>query len=96
MGDFPRFFVEACAQAFNALGPYAAALILAVWLVAAVGGTMKSERSWIDRAGRALGMFWIVSALAFKFLTGRIETDVDDTSVTDGPTVAARLTGQGG
>jgi hypothetical protein len=37
--------------------------VAAVWLVAALGGRWRAERSWLDRSGRVLGVFWIVSTL---------------------------------
>jgi hypothetical protein len=37
---------------------------LALW----AAGLWRSEPTWIDRAGRALGWFWILAALAFIVL----------------------------
>ncbi len=34
--------------------------VAAVWLVQAVSGRWRPEKSWIDRLGRLLGMVWIV------------------------------------
>lgn len=44
----------------------AAAAVAAVWLVSVLGGHQGSEPNGIDRAGRAMGWFWIGSALMFK------------------------------
>ena len=35
--------------------------VMSVWLVQALGGVWESEPSWIDRCGRILGLFWVVS-----------------------------------
>jgi hypothetical protein len=39
--------------------------ILAAWAILALSRRGRPERSWIDRAGRALGICWIVFALIF-------------------------------
>jgi len=41
----------------------AAAAVLASWTLLAVGGRWRPERSWMDRLGRALGVFWLLSGL---------------------------------
>jgi len=33
--------------------------VLAAWLVLGMGGRSRGERSWVDRAGRALGLWWL-------------------------------------
>jgi hypothetical protein len=33
--------------------------IAASWFLLLITGRWRSERSWIDRAGRALGWYWI-------------------------------------
>ncbi len=35
--------------------------VAASWMLLLASGRWRSERSWIDRAGRALGWFWIAS-----------------------------------
>jgi len=37
--------------------------VLASWLVLRLGGRWRAERSWVDRAGRALGLWWVVLIL---------------------------------
>ena len=39
--------------------------IASVWIVMWLGRTWRAERSWIDRAGRALGFYWIVLSVLF-------------------------------
>lgn len=34
-------------------------VVLACWLVLAVGGRRRQERSWIDRGGIAVGFGWV-------------------------------------
>ena len=36
-------------------------VIVAMWSLLAIGNRWRSEASWIDRAGRTLGFFWIAS-----------------------------------
>jgi hypothetical protein len=38
--------------------------VLSAWTVLLLGGRWRTERSWIDRSGRALGLCWI-AAYAF-------------------------------
>lgn len=50
---------------------YSAALcdaLLAVWLVLWLGRVWRCEASWIDRAGRALGIFGVVYGLLFGWI----------------------------
>jgi hypothetical protein len=37
------------------------------WVVLAAGSLWKAERHWIDRAGRALGVAWIIVTTVFHF-----------------------------
>ena len=39
--------------------------VASVWIVMWLGGTWRAERSWIDRAGRALGVYWIMTSVLF-------------------------------
>ena len=39
--------------------------IASVWIVMGLSGTWRAERSWIDRAGRALGVYWILLSVFF-------------------------------
>jgi hypothetical protein len=39
--------------------------IASVWIVMWLSGTWRAERSWIDRAGRALGVYWILLSVFF-------------------------------
>lgn len=38
--------------------------VAAVWLLLALSGHWRPERSWIDRLGRVLGLVWIAGAIA--------------------------------
>jgi hypothetical protein len=38
--------------------------ILVAWSILALTGSLKLERSWIDRAGRAIALVWVLTALA--------------------------------
>ena len=48
------------------LGPFeyatysAGVAVGAVWVVLASGGIWKAERTWVDRLGRVLGVYWLM------------------------------------
>jgi len=42
-----------------------AGAVTAVWLVTAMAGCWRPEKSWIDRTGRVFGVFWLLAAVAF-------------------------------
>jgi hypothetical protein len=44
-------------------------VIAACWLLLAVAGRWRAERSWVDRLGRCLGVCWIVAYLASAIAT---------------------------
>ena len=52
------------------VSPSVGLLILSAWLVLAVSGGWRPERSWIDRAGRMLGIAWIVRYVIHVFFEG--------------------------
>jgi hypothetical protein len=37
--------------------------VLAIWSVLGLSGAWRPERSWIDRAGRALGAYWVINGV---------------------------------
>jgi hypothetical protein len=39
--------------------------VASLWTVMWLGGTRYAERSWIDRAGRVLGVYWITTSVLF-------------------------------
>ncbi len=43
--------------------------VLAVWLVLWLARVWRSEASWVDRAGRALGIFGVVYGLLFSWIS---------------------------
>ena len=42
--------------------------VAAVWIVMGLSGTGRAEPSWIDRAGRALGIYWITISVLFGWI----------------------------
>jgi hypothetical protein len=42
-----------------------AGAVAAVWLVTAMAGCWRPEKSWIDRSGRVLGVFWLLAAVGY-------------------------------
>jgi hypothetical protein len=38
--------------------------VAAIWLLLALSGRWRPERSWIDRLGRLLGLVWMACAIA--------------------------------
>jgi hypothetical protein len=45
--------------AFLVVPPLAGSAVLGSWATLLLGGRWRAERSWIDRAGRCLGVYWI-------------------------------------
>jgi hypothetical protein len=45
-----------------------ASIVAIVWMIFALGRISRPERSWIDRAGRAVGWCWIAWGLVGSFL----------------------------
>jgi hypothetical protein len=41
--------------------------VAAAWVVLALGGRLRCERSWIDRFGRLLGICWVAPYLLLQF-----------------------------
>jgi hypothetical protein len=39
--------------------------VSAVWVVLWMSGAWRGEQSWIDRAGRILGIYWVANSLLF-------------------------------
>jgi hypothetical protein len=52
----------------NGMPQYAGLLVAGAWLTLLLAGAWRPEPTWVDRAGRALGVFWILAALYFFFL----------------------------
>ena len=58
MGGNPGWLLFDTDHFLNTMAMIGAA-VAASWTLLLVGGQWRPERSWIDRAGRALGGFWI-------------------------------------
>jgi hypothetical protein len=48
--------------------PLSGEIVAVTWVLLMLSGFWRSEPSWVDRAGRALGVYWIMSALFFDLL----------------------------
>jgi hypothetical protein len=48
--------------------PWNGEIVAVAWILLWLGGNWRSEPSWIDRAGRVLGGYWVVSGVFFDFL----------------------------
>jgi hypothetical protein len=48
--------------------PWNGEIVAIAWLVLWLSGSWRPEASWIDRAGRALGVYWIISGVFFDYL----------------------------
>jgi hypothetical protein len=48
--------------------PWSGEVAAAAWILLWLSGNWHSEASWIDRAGRALGVYWIVTGIFFNFI----------------------------
>jgi hypothetical protein len=44
---------------------WAGFVVAGAWIALALAGRWRPERSWIDRLGRAIGVFWIAAAIHF-------------------------------
>ena len=42
--------------------------VAASWMTLILGGRLRAEASWIDRLGRAIGFFWILSGLGLELI----------------------------
>jgi hypothetical protein len=42
--------------------------VVALWMLQVMDGKWRSERSWIDLLGRALGLYWILAGLGQRLL----------------------------
>jgi hypothetical protein len=54
--EFTYFFLLA-------IPTYPALAVLIAWMTLLVGGRWRAEPSWVDRLGRALGVYWIVEGI---------------------------------
>jgi hypothetical protein len=43
-------------------------VVAGAWIALVLAGRWRAERSWIDRLGRGIGVFWILAAIHFLFL----------------------------
>jgi hypothetical protein len=63
-GGYDASVVAAFAEGTLVLSPVFFGLtVAATWMSLLLGRRWRAERSWVDRAGRALGCFWIVAGL---------------------------------
>ena len=60
MGGNPGWLLFDTDHFLNTMGMIGTA-IAASWILLLVSGQWRPERSWIDRAGRVLGWFWIAA-----------------------------------
>ena len=48
--------------------PWNGEVVAIAWLVLWLSGSWRPEPSWIDRAGRVVGVYWIISGVFFNYL----------------------------
>jgi hypothetical protein len=58
-GDFPKYDIFIMLF-FRDLEQGAGPLIVATWVLMALGGRWCAEPTWVDRTGRVLGVLWVV------------------------------------
>lgn len=51
----------------QAVADFVGFAVVTNWLVLALGGRWRAERSWVDRLGRALGVYWIALFFLFRW-----------------------------
>lgn len=61
-------WIDARLVVHHIIGERPGALIAAVWIVQWINGRFRPETTWLDRSGRALGIFWIVLPLIWMNL----------------------------
>ncbi len=48
--------------------PWNGEVVAVAWILLWLGGLWHAEQSWIDRAGRVLGAYWIASGVFFNYV----------------------------
>jgi hypothetical protein len=48
--------------------PWGGEVVAVAWIMLRLSGAWRSEPSWIDRAGRALGVYWIITGIFFNYV----------------------------
>ncbi|MFI5457030.1 MAG: hypothetical protein ACHRXM_16415 [Isosphaerales bacterium] len=48
--------------------PWNGEVVAVAWMLLWLSGSWRSEPSWIDRAGRVLGVYWVVSGVFFDYV----------------------------
>ena len=56
-------------QAFTTVGLVVGLVVLTSWLILALGGRWRAERSWVDRAGRVVGVIWLLLLAGYPALS---------------------------
>jgi hypothetical protein len=54
---------DAFEQAWGCATHWSSFAVIGAWLALALGRRFRPERSWVDRAGRVLGAYWVFLAL---------------------------------
>ncbi len=52
----------------NGMSRHAGLVVAGAWLSLILAGAWRPELTWVDRAGRAVGVYWIFAAFYFFFL----------------------------
>ena len=65
--DLPVFLSELLYLSITNVvrGSSSAGVVAAVWIVTALAGCWRAEKTWLDRTGRALGVFWLLCSAAY-------------------------------
>lgn len=64
----PLFSFGILNSAMSSLAASLGPAVLAVWTIQYLSGRWRPQATWIDRAGRALGIFWLVLYLVIDWL----------------------------
>jgi hypothetical protein len=48
--------------------PWNGEVVAVAWILLWLGGSWHSEPTWIDRAGRVLGVYWVASGVFFAYV----------------------------
>ena len=62
---------DAFERAWGCVTHWSSTAVIGAWLALAFGRRFRAERSWVDRAGRVLGAYWVflvISGIAIEWL----------------------------
>lgn len=65
MDDYTKFGPHPLVNAIAVMPRFAGFVVAGAWIAVALAGAWKPEPTWVDRAGRLIGAFWLLAAAHF-------------------------------